>query len=51
MFCLKIAANLLHKFSSVRKVIIDFGWKMWWSNNQDNQGILNIGMHVTGQKV
>jgi hypothetical protein len=54
MFCLKIAANVLHKFSSVGKVIIDedlFGWKPWWGNNHDKQGILNIGMQINGQKV
>lgn len=54
MFCLKIAANVLHKFSSVGKVIIDehlFGWKPWWGNNPDDQGILKIGMQINGQKV
>jgi hypothetical protein len=54
MFCLKIAANLLHKFQSVGKVIIGehlCGWKSWLSNDQDNQGILNIGMQINGQKV
>ena len=54
MLCLKIAANILHQFSSVGSVIIDehlCGWKPWWSNNQDNQGVLKIGIQINGQKV